>query len=106
MSYTWDIVKLHTEAVSGQAFVVRVDWRLTATDGDLTIVRDGIEYFSQPDDLPADFIAFDALTKETVMGWVLGRVNKATEERAIMTRIENEKQRTTAEAPLPWATEA
>ena len=103
MSYTWDIVKLHTEAMSGQAFVVRVDWRLTATDGDVTIVRNGIEYFSQPDDLPADFIAFDALTKETVMGWVLGRVNKATEERAIMTRIENEKQRTTAEAPLPWA---
>jgi len=48
--------------------VQTVHWTYTATDGDISLPSIGCTSLDAPD--PTKFIAFDALTLETVIGWI------------------------------------
>ena len=54
-----------------------------------------------PDASAEDFIAYDDLTEEVVMGWVHAEVDHAETEAALTANIAEQKTPTTADG-MPW----
>jgi hypothetical protein len=78
-----------------------VHWQCSATDGEYT----GSVYAtcSLPEPT-ADYIPYDALTLETVLGWIWANgVNKESAEAAVAAQIEAQKHPVITQPPLPWA---
>jgi hypothetical protein len=70
ITYTWEIISLQTATVnSNPNTIVAVNWRKTG------IAEDEVSGFVQgfitlDYSNPTEFILFESLTKETVLGWV------------------------------------
>lgn len=81
--------------------VVTAHWRASLTDGDYVTSSYGTVAFEQRDPLDPDFIPFDDLTEEVVVGWVLEKIGDETEEKlnAQMNALKNP----TSASGLPWA---
>jgi hypothetical protein len=81
--------------------VKTVHWQCTGTDGDFT----GSVYATCSLPEPTgEFIPFDDLTLETVLGWIWANgVDRESAEAAVAAQIEAQKHPTIVQPALPWA---
>lgn len=105
ITYTWEVTSLKVTQVGDKPnYVVQTYWKKTGTD------ENGNEgSFSgatpfQPDPEQTDFVPFDQLTEEEVLGWIQGAVVDSYEEHVneqIAKQIAD-KIDPVVEKPLPW----
>ena len=92
---TWDINTLDRDVATG--FVKTAHWQATAVDGEHTA---SIYSTASWADGTVN-IAYDALTPETVLGWVWESVDKQATEDALAANIALQKNPVTATG-TPW----
>jgi len=95
---TWTIANLERNVADGGVTVAH--WRVTEVDGDYSASSYGTVGFT-PDPDADDFVAYDDLTEEVVLGWVWTEVNQADTEAALTANIEGQKNPTSADG-MPW----
>ena len=93
---TWTISTLDRDVATG--FVKTAHWQATAVDGEHTA---SIYSTASWEDGTVN-IAYDALTPETVLGWVWESVDKQATEDALAANIALQKNPVTATG-TPWA---
>ena len=99
---TWTIANLERNVADGGVTVAH--WRVTESE---TVGEDTYTASSYgtcgftPDASAEDFIAYDDLTEEVVMGWVHADVDQAQTEAALTANIAEQKTPTTADG-MPW----
>ena len=99
---TWTIANLERNVADGGVIVAH--WRVTESE---TVGEDTYTASSYgtcgftPDASAEDFIAYDDLTEEVVMGWVHAEVDQAETEAALTANIAEQKTPTTADG-MPW----
>ena len=94
----WTISTLERELSDGGVIVAH--WRCTASDGGLTVSSYGTCSFEQKDPSDPNFIPFDALTEEVVIGWVRDKMGEGIEANlnSAMDALENP----TSATGVPW----
>ena len=101
-TFNWTIANTERYLDTGGIFVVH--WRVTAeeTVGDDTFTASayGTVGFT-PDADADDFVAYDSLTEEVVMGWVHAEVDQDATEAALTANIEAQKNPVSADG-MPW----
>lgn len=100
---TWTIAQLEREVSNGGVIVAH--WRAGKTEvvGDQTYSASAYGSCGfTPDPESPDFVPFDQLTEEQVLGWVWGEVDKDETEAKINQKIEEEKN-PKVEAGVPWS---
>ena len=99
-TFNWTISTLERELSDGGVIVAH--WRCTASDGDYSASSYGTAGFT-PDASAPGFLAYDALTEATVLGWVWDQADgwKDDVEAALQARIDADKNPVTA-AGVPW----
>ena len=99
---TWTIANLERNVADGGVTVAH--WRVTEeeTVGDDTFTASayGTVGFT-PDADADDFVAYDNLTEEVVMGWVHAEVDQDATEAALTANIEAQKNPVSADG-MPW----
>ena len=95
---TWTISNLERNVADGGVTVAH--WRVTEVDGDFSASSYGTCGFT-PDASADDFVAYDSLTEEVVMGWVHAEVDQSSTEAALTANIEAQKNPVTANG-MPW----
>ena len=99
---TWTIANLERNVADGGVTVAH--WRVTESEtvGDDTFTASayGTCGFT-PDPDADDFVAYDDLTEEVVMGWVWTEVNQEDIEAALTANIEGQKNPVSADG-MPW----
>lgn len=99
---TWTIANLERNVADGGVTVAH--WRVTESEtvGDDTFTASayGTVGFT-PDPDADDFVAYDSLTEEVVMGWVWTEVNQEETEAALTANIEGQKNPVSADG-MPW----
>jgi hypothetical protein len=95
---TWTIANLERNVADGGVTVAH--WRVTEVDGDYTASAYGTVGFT-PDASADDFVAYDSLTEEVVMGWVHAEVDQDATEAALTANIEGQKNPVSADG-MPW----
>ena len=99
---TWTIANLERNVADGGVTVAH--WRVTESE---TVGEDTYTASSYgtcgftPDASAEDFIAYDDLTEEVVMGWVWEEVNQEDTEAALTANIEGQKNPVSADG-MPW----
>jgi hypothetical protein len=107
ITVTWSVLDMKRDAATGGVKEVR--WQCVAeADTGESAVEAG-KLLLEPDATAEDFIAYEDLTEEVVLGWVKGQEGFDADE--IETnrtgKVEAQIARNTAEATgMPWATEA
>ena len=99
-TFNWTVAQLEREISDGGVIVAH--WRCTASDGDYSASSYGTCGFT-PDASAPGFLAYDALTEATVLGWVWDQADgwKDDVEAALQAKIDADKNPTTA-AGVPW----
>jgi hypothetical protein len=101
-TFNWSIANTERYLDTGGVFVVH--WRVTAeeTVGEDTFTASayGTVGFT-PDADADDFVAYDSLTEEVVMGWVWTEVNQEETEAALTANIAGQKNPVSADG-MPW----
>jgi hypothetical protein len=99
-TFNWTISTMERELSDGGVIVAH--WRCTASDGDYSASSYGTAGFT-PDASAPGFLAYDALTEATVLGWVWDQADgwKDDVEAALQAKIDADKNPTTA-AGVPW----
>lgn len=92
---TWRINNLERKTSDGLVTVVH--WSVSAVDGDYAASIYNTQALERGD----SFVNYDILTQETVLGWLWGKVDKATVEAALEAQIEAQKAPIMANG-LPW----
>ena len=99
---TWTIANLERDIATGGVQVAH--WRVTESEtvGDDTFTASayGTVGFT-PDPDADDFVAYDSLTEEVVMGWVHAEVNQEETEAALTANIAGQKNPVSADG-MPW----
>jgi len=99
---TWTIANLERNVADGGVTVAH--WRVTESEtvGDETFTASayGTCGFT-PDPDADDFVAYDSLTEEVVMGWVHAEVDQSATETALTANIEAQKNPVSADG-MPW----
>lgn len=90
----WTIQQLDHKTKDG--FVTTAHWRCDAKDGEFSDGVYGSVGFSGNLTTP-----YEDLTKEQVLGWVWGSVDKEATEARLLEQIESKKNPVTASG-LPW----
>lgn len=106
-TYTWGIANLERHLDDGVVYTSH--WtlsaeRTTAAGDTFTAGSYGSVGFGDPD--PENFIPYDELTPETVIGWTqeaLGGAEKVAEMEATLTEQLDQKENPTDASGLPWA---
>ena len=107
MEYTWKVTGLKTMSVSGtEGVVFQTYWTKTGKDeNENEGVFSGATPFKEVDVLSENFVTFEQLTEEMVLGWiqnvVVGEYEKHVNDQ-IQKQI-NQKIMNMTEAELPWA---
>lgn len=99
MEFTWNVLQMDRQTVDG--FVTTVHYNVYAVDGDFTSSTYGTVGFTKEE---MDYVPFEELTKEQVIGWVQTSLGKDTVEESLVAQIEAQKNPVT-ESGLPWVTE-
>ncbi len=94
-SITWKINNLERQTSDGLVTVVH--WGASAVDGDYSASIVNTQALERGD----SFVSYDALTEETVLGWLWGKIDKAAVEAALEAQIEAQKTPVSANG-LPW----
>ena len=95
---TWTISNLERNVADGGVTVAH--WRVSEVDGDYSASTYGTVGFT-PDASADDFVAYDDLTEEVVLGWVWESVNQEDTEAALTANIEGQKNPVSADG-MPW----
>jgi len=99
---TWTIANLERNVADGGVTVAH--WRVTESEtvGEDTFTASayGTCGFT-PDASADDFVAYDSLTEEVVMGWVWTEVDQEETEAALTANIEGQKNPVSADG-MPW----
>ena len=99
---TWTISNLERNVADGGVTVAH--WRVTESEtvGDDTYSASayGTVGFT-PDADASDFVAYDSLTEEVVMGWVHAEVDQSATEASLTANIEAQKNPVSADG-MPW----
>ena len=99
---TWTIANLERNVADGGVTVAH--WRVTESE---TVGEDTYTASSYgtcgftPDASAEDFVAYDDLTEEVVMGWVWESVNQDDTEAALTANIEGQKNPVSVDG-MPW----
>ena len=103
---TWTIANLERNVADGGVTVAH--WRVTEEEtvgtGDDAVTHTASAYGTvgfTPDPDADDFVAYDSLTEEVVMGWVWESVNQEDTEAALTANIEGQKNPVSADG-MPW----
>jgi hypothetical protein len=99
---TWTIANLERDIATGGVQVAH--WRVTESEtvGDDTFTASAYGTCGFTPDADADdFVAYDSLTEEVVMGWVHAEVDKDATEAALTANIEAQKNPVSADG-MPW----
>ena len=99
---TWTIANLERNVADGGVTVAH--WRVTESEtvGEDTFTASayGTVGFT-PDPDADDFVAYDSLTEEVVMGWVHAEVDQSATEAALTANIAEQKNPVSADG-MPW----
>ena len=96
MEYNWNVVQMDRQVADG--FVTTVHYNVSAEDGEFTASTYGTVGFTKEE---MDYVPFEELTPEQVIGWVQDSLGKDTVEEALATQIEALKN-PVVESGLPW----
>ena len=103
---TWTIANLERELATGGVTVAH--WRGTESEtvgtGDDAVTHTASAYGTvgfTPDADADDFVAYNNLTEEVVMGWVHAEVDQSATEAALTANIEAQKNPVSADG-MPW----
>ena len=96
-TFNWDIVNLDRKTADG--FVFTAHYTVSAVDGEFTASTYGTVGFTKEE---MDYVPFEQLTPEQVIGWVQDSLGQDTVEEALATQIESKKN-PVSESGLPWA---
>jgi len=103
---TWTIANLERNVADGGVTVAH--WRVTEEEtvgtGDDAVTYTASSYGTvgfTPDPDADDFVAYDSLTEEVVMGWVWESVNQEETEAALTANIAGQKNPVSADG-MPW----
>ena len=105
-TYTWTVTNMYTLQQPDPNYVVNVLWELTGVDGGYTATLGGNTVFNSSQ--TSNFIPYDQLTNEIVIGWVqnaLGADGVASYEATAQGQI-NAKMNpppVPQNTPLPWS---
>jgi hypothetical protein len=97
MNYNWQIVQM--DRLTSDGFVVTVHYSVTATDGNYSAKNYGTVGYTQKEG--ENYIPYEDLTPEIVVGWVQKSLGKDTVEASLAAQIEALKN-PTQESGLPW----
>ena len=103
ISYQWAISALNCipQTPEGADYVVTAHWNLTGTDG--TYTGQVYSTCSFPVVSKTDFIFYEDLTLNDVLGWIWANgVDKDATEAAVHQQIQNAKNPPVVSLPLPW----
>ena len=95
---TWSINQLERHTSDGG--VITVHWGCVAADQGVSINNYGSCGFS-PDPSDPDFVPYDNLTQDEVLGWVYTQIDKASIEADVQACL-NAKLNPTVVAGVPW----
>ena len=98
-TFSWKIAQLERETQDG--YVYTAHYTVSAEDGTYSAGAYGSIGLERPED---DLIPFDALTEETVIGWVKDKLTqeKVDEVEAALQSQLDEKRTPTRAAGVPW----
>jgi propanediol dehydratase small subunit len=96
INYTWQVVQMDRQVADG--FVTTVHYNVSAEDGEFTASTYGTVGFTKEE---MEYVPFEQLTPEQVIGWVQDSLGQATVEEALATQIEAQKN-PVSESGLPW----
>lgn len=95
MQVKWTISNLDRKVETG--YVYQAHWRCDAVDGEFSASVYATCSWSEGQPT----VAYDALTQETVLGWVWASVDKQAAEDAVTAQINAQKNPVQASG-LPW----
>jgi hypothetical protein len=98
----WSIANLERDIATGGVTIAH--WRVTESEtvGDVTYTASSYGTCGFTPDADADdFVAYDSLTEEVVMGWVHAEVDQDATEAALTANIEAQKNPVSADGK-PW----
>jgi uncharacterized GH25 family protein len=98
MEFNWNINQLNRTTADN--FVITVHYSVTATDGDYSANTYGTVGYTQEEG--ENYIPFEQLTPEIVVGWCQESLGKDTVEASLASQIEALKNPTQLSG-LPWA---
>ena len=96
MEYNWNVVQMDRQVADG--FVTTVHYNVSAVDGEFTASTYGTVGFTKEE---MDYVPFEQLTPEQVIGWVQDSLGQDTVETALAAQIEAQKN-PVSESGLPW----
>ena len=96
INYNWNVVQMDRQVADG--FVTTVHFNVSAVDSEFTASTYGTVGFTKEE---MDYVPFEQLTQEQVIGWVQDSLGKDTVEEALATQIESKKN-PVSESGLPW----
>ena len=100
-TFNWTIPQM--DRLTSDVFVVTVQYRVDATDGDYSASTYGtVSYNQQPEET---YTPYDQLTEAQVVGWVQTSLGQETVESSLQSQIDLQKN-PVQEAGVPWATTA
>ena len=100
ISYTWKINQLDKQTSDG--FVITAHYTVVAVDEAFSASSYGTTSWTQKSE---DFVPYDQLTEELVLGWVYEFVNKEVVETSLASQIEALKNPPITSGILPWLVE-
>jgi hypothetical protein len=96
INYTWNVVQMDRQTVDG--FVTTVHYNVSAVDGEFTASTYGTVGFTKEE---MEYVPYEQLTQEQVIGWVQDSLGQATVEESLATQIEAQRN-PVSESGLPW----
>lgn len=96
INYTWNVVQMDRQTADG--FVTTVHYNVSAEDGEFTASIYGTVGYTKEE---MDYVPYEQLTQEQVIGWVQNSLGKDEIEGNLATQIEAQKNPVT-ESGLPW----
>ena len=94
----WNIAQLERTTATGGVTIAH--WRVSKTDGEYSASSYGTCSF-EPDEAAEDFVAYEDLTEEVVLGWVQATMDVEVLEASFDANIELQKNPVNASG-LPW----
>ena len=99
ITITWTVQNMTRVIEDG--YVINVAWACTASAPGASAFHGGVTAYENNPDQP-DFIPYDDLSEDIVLGWVWEAVDKAEIEATLTAKVEKQLHPTTANG-LPWA---
>ncbi len=99
MNINWQVQNMTRDLSNG--FVINVAWSCTASQDSASAFYGGTTVYTQESD---NFIPYDDLTEEIVLGWVYEALGgqKAEIEASLTAKVEKQLNPTTANG-MPWS---